>query len=72
VSRHSGGGVAEITLNRPGAMNSISTGLAGQLARACAEVAAAPEVRAVVLSAAGGRAFCAGADLKAARSRSRR
>jgi enoyl-CoA hydratase/carnithine racemase len=64
VSRHSGGRVAEITLNRPEAMNSISTELAGQLALVCAEVAAAPEVRAVVLSAAGDRAFCAGADLK--------
>jgi enoyl-CoA hydratase/carnithine racemase len=64
VSRHSGDGVAEITLNRPEAMNSISTELAGALAVACAEVAAAPDVRAVVLSAAGDRAFCAGADLK--------
>ncbi len=36
--------MAEIRLNRPEAMNSISTELAGALARACAEVAAAPEV----------------------------
>jgi enoyl-CoA hydratase/carnithine racemase len=64
VSRHSGDGVAEITLNRPEAMNSISTELAGALARACAEVAGAPEVRAVVLTAVGDRAFCVGADLK--------
>jgi enoyl-CoA hydratase/carnithine racemase len=63
VSRHPGG-VAEITLNRPGAMNSISTEMAQALARACAELAAAPGVLAVVLGAAGERAFCAGADLK--------
>jgi enoyl-CoA hydratase/carnithine racemase len=63
ISQHAAG-VAEITLNRPEAMNSISTELAGELARACAEVAAAPGTRAVVLSAAGQRAFCAGADLK--------
>src|SRR5208282_773000 len=64
VSRHHGGVVAEIMLSRPGAMNAISTALAGELARVCAEIAAAPDVRAVVLSAAGERAFCAGADLK--------
>jgi len=56
--------VAEIMLNRPEAMNAISAELAAQLTRACAEVAAAAQVRAVVLSAAGQRAFCAGADLK--------
>ncbi len=64
VTRHHGGVVAEIMLSRPEAMNAISTELAGELARACAETAAAPEVRAVVLSAVGERAFCAGADLK--------
>ncbi len=64
VSRHHGGVVAEIMLSRPEAMNAISTELAGELARAGAEIAAAPEVRVVVLSAAGERAFCAGADLK--------
>jgi enoyl-CoA hydratase/carnithine racemase len=64
VARHHGDLVAEIMLNRPEAMNSISTELAVALTRACADVAAAPEIRAVVLSAAGERAFCAGADLK--------
>jgi enoyl-CoA hydratase/carnithine racemase len=64
VLRHHDDRVAEIMLNRPEAMNSISTELAVALTRACADVAAAPEVRAVVLSAAGERAFCAGADLK--------
>jgi enoyl-CoA hydratase/carnithine racemase len=64
VARHHDDRVAEIMLNRPEAMNSISTELAVALTRACADVAAAPEVRAVVLSAAGERAFCAGADLK--------
>jgi enoyl-CoA hydratase/carnithine racemase len=64
VSRHPGGRVAEITLDRPEAMNSVSSAMAGELTRACAEIAAAPEVRVVVLSAAGERAFSAGADLK--------
>ena len=57
-------GIAAITLNRPEAMNSISSAMAAELARACAELAAAPEVRVVVFGAAGERAFCAGADLK--------
>src|SRR5712691_2458327 len=64
VSRNPGDGVAEIMLNRPEAMNAISTAMAGELARACAEIAARPEVRVVVFGAAGERAFCAGADLK--------
>ena len=57
-------GIAEITLNRPEAMNSISSAMAAELTRACAGLAAAPEVRVVVFGAAGERAFCAGADLK--------
>jgi enoyl-CoA hydratase/carnithine racemase len=57
-------GIAQITLNRPEAMNSISSAMAAELARACAELAAAPEVRVIVFGAAGERAFCAGADLK--------
>jgi enoyl-CoA hydratase/carnithine racemase len=61
--RHDGG-VAEIVLDRPEAMNAISSELAHELIRVCLGLAAAPEVRAVVLSAAGERAFCAGADLK--------
>ena len=57
-------GIAAITLNRPEAMNSISSAMAAELTRACAELVAAPEVRVVVFGAAGERAFCAGADLK--------
>jgi enoyl-CoA hydratase/carnithine racemase len=59
-----GGVIAEIMLDRPEAMNAISTAVARALAAACGQVAADAEVRAVVLSGAPGRAFCAGADLK--------
>jgi enoyl-CoA hydratase/carnithine racemase len=59
-----GGVVTEIMLDRPEAMNAISTAVARALAAACDQVAADPEVRAVVLSGAPGRAFCVGADLK--------
>jgi enoyl-CoA hydratase/carnithine racemase len=56
--------VAEIILDRP-PVNALSSALARELAQACAEVAAEPAVRAVVLSAApASKAFCAGADLK--------
>ncbi len=56
--------VTEIVLDRPGAMNALSTALLRRLEQACREVAADPTVRAVVLAAAGERAFCVGADLK--------
>jgi enoyl-CoA hydratase/carnithine racemase len=63
VRRH-GDHVAEITLNRPDSMNAISTALGHQLIEACASIGSDPSVRAVVVSGAPGRAFCAGADLK--------
>jgi enoyl-CoA hydratase/carnithine racemase len=56
--------VAEIVLDRPEALNALSTAMARRMASVCAEVAADPGIRAVVLSAAGDRAFCVGADLK--------
>src|SRR5260370_28648575 len=55
--------IAEITLDRPEAMNALSTALAARLAEVCADLAADREVRAIVLAAAR-RAFCVGADLK--------
>ena len=58
------GHVAEIVLDRPESHNALSTAMAAALARACAEVGADRDVRAVVLSAAGEKAFCVGADLK--------
>src|SRR6266487_3941210 len=58
------GTIAEIVLDRPAAMNALSTAMAASLARACAEICADRLVRAVVLAAAGERAFCVGADLK--------
>jgi len=66
LRRHPAGGglVAEIVLDRPGALNALSTAMAVRLAQVCAEIAADPAVLAVVLAGAGERAFCAGADLK--------
>ncbi len=54
---------AQIVLDRPEAMNALSTAMATRLAEVCQALSADRGVRAVVLSAAG-RAFCVGADLK--------
>ncbi|TDC96141.1 enoyl-CoA hydratase-related protein [Actinomadura sp. 7K507] len=58
------GHVAEIVLDRAEALNALSTAMARRLTSVCAEVAADASVRSVVLSAAGEKAFCVGADLK--------
>src|SRR6516225_12060938 len=57
-------GVAQIMLDRAEALNAIDTAMAYRLAQACAELAADRQVHAIVLCAAGERAFCVGADLK--------
>lgn len=56
--------VATITLNRPDRMNSFSDGLLGGWAEAITTAAQDDDVRVVVVTGEG-RAFCAGADLKA-------
>src|SRR3954453_1505107 len=56
--------VAEIQLSRPEALNAISSELARELIAVTATVSADTTVRAIVLTAAGDRAFCVGADLK--------
>jgi len=58
------GRVATVTLDRPEALNAISTELAADLAEAVEPLATDPGVRALVLTGAGERAFCVGADLK--------
>jgi methylglutaconyl-CoA hydratase len=58
------GTTAWVTLNRPEAANALSRGLIAALRSELAELAALPEVTAVVLTGAGGKAFSAGADLK--------
>jgi enoyl-CoA hydratase/carnithine racemase len=63
VSRH-GDFVIEIQLDRPQALNAISTALALGLTEVMHGLAADDTVRAVVVSSSSERAFCAGADLK--------
>ena len=59
-----GGHVVELTLDRPEAMNAISTAFAEQITAATTGLAANRGVRAVVITSAHDRAFCVGADLK--------
>jgi enoyl-CoA hydratase len=58
------GPVAIVTLNRPQAMNALSGELRRSLARVFRELEADDDVRAIVLTGAGSRAFTAGLDLK--------
>ena len=57
------GGVATVTLNRPEQRNPLSAGMIRDLTTAFTWCRGAEDVRVVVLTGAGGRAFCAGADL---------
>jgi len=57
-------GVATVTLNRPAAMNALSLALRRALHDAMRRIDADPDVRAIVLTGAGTRAFTAGLDLK--------
>jgi crotonobetainyl-CoA hydratase len=54
-----------ITLNRPEARNAINAAVSTAVGDALAEAQRDPAVRAVVLTGAGDKSFCAGADLKA-------
>ena len=55
--------IATVTLNRPEQRNPLSASMLRDLRTALAWCAAEQEVRVVVLTGAGDRAFCAGADL---------
>jgi enoyl-CoA hydratase len=52
-----------LTFNRPGKLNAISSAMLAQLDRRLGEAEGDPEVRALVLTGAGQRAFVAGADI---------
>lgn len=62
VRRH--GYVAELALDRPKAMNAVSTGMARSVTAACDALAADRDARVTVLTSTHARAFCVGADLK--------
>lgn len=63
-------GIATVILNRPEALNAISAEMAEALATVLEGLGSRREVRVVLLTGAGDRAFSAGADLKERRSMS--
>jgi enoyl-CoA hydratase/carnithine racemase len=64
VSVQTEGHVATVRLERPEALNAISGALADELALTLRRVSSDNDIWVVILTAAGDRAFCVGADLK--------
>jgi enoyl-CoA hydratase/carnithine racemase len=56
--------IAEIVLDRPEALNALSTAMAAELTSVASSLGPDGDVRAVVLSSGTPRCFCVGADLK--------
>ena len=57
-------GIAVVTLNRPEAMNSLNSQLRTELMALFPQLDLRDDVRVIVITGAGDRAFCSGADLK--------
>lgn len=60
--------VASVTLNRPERMNAVDAATERELEAIWQEIEARDDISCVVLTGAGDRAFCAGADLKGAKT----
>ncbi|HEY9085326.1 MAG TPA: enoyl-CoA hydratase-related protein [Candidatus Tyrphobacter sp.] len=61
LERH--GAIAVITLDRPGVLNALDAALLSELSHALAYLDEQPDVRAVILTGSGEKAFAAGADI---------
>jgi enoyl-CoA hydratase len=59
------GALGHITLNRPKALNALTHGMCASILGQLQEWAHDPDVKAVLIDAVPGRAFCAGGDLRA-------
>ncbi len=57
------GAVATVTINREAARNALSSKVLSELAACAAELEVSPDVRVVVVTGAGDKAFVAGADI---------
>src|SRR6478609_4888936 len=57
-------GILWITLNRPEVRNALSRDVNGKIADIAADIDQRDDLRGVVITGAGDKAFCAGADLK--------
>ncbi|HWA16726.1 MAG TPA: enoyl-CoA hydratase-related protein [Gemmatimonadales bacterium] len=56
-------GLAVLTVNRPDKLNALNDDVIGELGRAASAIAANPDIRGVLLTGAGPKAFVAGADI---------
>lgn len=63
------GECAVLRLNRPEALNALSFAIIRDIGAALDEVAAMQDVRALLITGAGEKSFCAGADIKELRNR---
>jgi enoyl-CoA hydratase len=63
------GNCAILTLSRPEALNALSFEILSDMRRALNDVAKMTDVRALLITGAGTKAFCAGADIKELRNR---
>ncbi|HVB91884.1 MAG TPA: enoyl-CoA hydratase-related protein [Acidimicrobiales bacterium] len=68
VTRRIEGGIAWITLNRPEAGNAMTGAMRDQISAWVRDASSDLFVRVVVITAAGERAFCTGADLRGGRA----
>lgn len=57
--------VLVVRINRPDARNALNSAVMAGIGRGIAEADGSPDVRAVVLTGTGDRAFCAAMDLRA-------
>lgn len=57
------GAVATVTLDRPDKLNALTPDMLETLAEIATEIEADSEIRCVILTAAGDKAFCVGADI---------
>ena len=55
--------IATITLNRPAKMNSYTPTMGHEISETMLQADADPDVRVIIMTGAGDRAFCAGADI---------
>jgi E-phenylitaconyl-CoA hydratase len=64
IDRRLGGNVAYVTIDNPGSANALTAEMKIELAEAWAWIDATPDVHVAVLTGAGERHFCAGADVR--------
>ena len=64
LERERRGAVQILRINRPEARNALNAAVIGGIARGVEEADADPDVRAIVITGTGDRAFCAGMDLR--------